>query len=60
MTTKAKKPVGDKLQVNTRLFREDVRLLKARAKEQGMPWQTLLRALVKQYMRQPVRSPKVA
>lgn len=57
MTTKP--APSDKVQVNTRLYRVDVRLLRARAKEQGLPWQTLLRSLVHQHLH-PKRSPKIA
>ena len=35
-----------KSQVHTRLFTADVKELKRRAREQGLPWQVLLRALV--------------
>ena len=40
----------EKIQVNCRLFRVDVDYLKRRARDDGVPWQTMLRSVVHQHL----------
>ncbi len=40
-------PLVQLVQVNTRLFRKDIKTIKARAVANGLPWQIELRLLVR-------------
>ena len=51
MATRRKPRPEEKIQVHTRLYRGDVDELRRRATADGLPWQTLLRSLVKKALR---------
>ncbi len=50
--------ISNKIRINLRLYSKDVELIKYKAAQQGLPYQTLIASILHQYATGQLESPK--